>query len=135
MGVAALSRLRVATSGDAPPRSNPTGGYRNEMKLNITATIHIHHHEPSTAALDAIASFERKMIHMFAKESEFIAALNDSTNLLATRVQALLDAAKDRPLTPAEQEAGQAIIDHLNAIGTVAADPIPEVPPETAVTP
>jgi hypothetical protein len=104
------------------------------MKLSINATIHIHH-EPSTAVLDAIASLERKMTMAFAKESEFISALNESTNLLATRVQALLAAAKDRPLTPAEQEAGQAIIDHLNAIGTVASDPIPDVPPETAVTP
>ena len=104
--------------------------------MNIDLHVYIHDSsDRSTEILNAIKHLERKMEMAFSKESEFIAALNDSTNLLATRVQTLLDAAKDRPLTADEQAAGQAIIDHLNTMGTVPADPIPDVPPETAVTP
>ena len=99
--------------------------------MNLDIHVYIHHDssDRSTEILNAIRHLERKMEMAFAKESEFIAALNDATNNLASRLQPLFDAAKDRPLNAQEQADGQAVIDRLNGMGTVVADPIPDVPP------
>jgi hypothetical protein len=68
----------------------PAGGNPGET-MNITATIHIHHHEPSTAVLDALKALDRRITQMADTINEAIDRLTTVVTKQSTVIDSMLE--------------------------------------------
>ena len=65
--------------------------------------------------------------------NDLITSLNDNTNLVAARIDRLIAALPVGTVVTADQVAQlQAVSDHLKALGSDPANPVPDAPPTAA---
>ena len=100
------------------------------MKLNVYHSFHSERQtvEKLDAILEAIRKWEERIMGAYTDITTLLVAVDEHTNEIATRIQALIDQI-GAGLTPAQAEeikiALQAEVAKLDALAANPADPIP----------